>query len=72
VGDTEDPVLKTSTEDNAPGGDSLLPPDQDLANRLSAGSTGTAAIFTDHIKASHVVRKVLVRQIAITNYINPF
>jgi hypothetical protein len=43
-----------------------------LANRLPAGSTGTAVIFTDHIKASHVVRKVLLRKIAITNYTNPF
>ena len=41
-------------------------------DRLPAGSTGTAAIFTDRVKAAHIIRKVLLRQIAITNYINPF
>jgi RND family efflux transporter MFP subunit len=46
--------------------------DQDLAKRLPAGSTGTAAIFTDAVKATHVVRKVLLRQLAILNYVNPF
>ena len=42
-----------------------------LAARLPAGSTGVAAIFTDHVKASHVIRQVLLRQIAITNFVNP-
>ena len=46
--------------------------DSALAPRLPAGSTGVAAIFTDHVKASHVIRKVLLRQTAITNYVNPF
>jgi hypothetical protein len=36
------------------------------------GSTGDAAVFTDHVKLAHIIRKVLLRQIAITNYINPF
>ena len=42
-----------------------------LAARLPAGSAGVAAIFTDHVKASHVIRQVLLRQIAITNFVNP-
>lgn len=46
--------------------------DAGFAKRLPAGSTGTAAIFTDRVKAAHVIRKVLLRQIAITNYINPY
>jgi RND family efflux transporter MFP subunit len=46
--------------------------DQEVANRLPAGSTGLAAIFTDHVKASHVIRKVVLRQTAILNYVNPF
>jgi RND family efflux transporter MFP subunit len=46
--------------------------DTALADSLPAGSTGTAAIFTDRVKAAHIIRKVLLRQIAITNYINPF
>jgi RND family efflux transporter MFP subunit len=44
----------------------------DATRRLPAGSAGQAAIYTDHVKASHVIRKVLLRQAAILNYINPF
>jgi len=46
--------------------------DQETARRLPAGATGDAAIFTDHVKAAHVIRKVLLRQIAILNYVDPF
>lgn len=46
--------------------------DADAARSLPAGSVGEAAIFTSHIKAAHIVRRVLLRQIAILNYINPF
>lgn len=45
--------------------------DQEMAQRLQAGSTGLAAIFTDRVKASHVIRQVLLRQVAILNYVNP-
>jgi RND family efflux transporter MFP subunit len=43
--------------------------DSDLARRLPAGSTGDAAIFTEHIKAAHVIRRVMLRMIAIINYV---
>src|SRR6266852_2304073 len=46
--------------------------DADVADRLPAGSTGTAAIFTEAVKATHVIRKVLLRQLAILNYVHPF
>ncbi|MGO4665125.1 HlyD family secretion protein [Bosea sp. 2YAB26] len=46
--------------------------DQAFADKLPAGAAGDAAIFTDRVTAAHVIRKVLLRQIAITNYINPF
>jgi hypothetical protein len=46
--------------------------DQVVASRLPAGSAGTAAIYTDYVKPTHFIRKVLLRQIAILNYINPF
>jgi multidrug resistance efflux pump len=46
--------------------------DKQVAARLPAGSTGTAAIFTDHVKPSHVIRKVVLRQTAIMNYVLPF
>jgi RND family efflux transporter MFP subunit len=31
--------------------------DADVARQLPAGSTGDAAIFTDHVKAAHVIRR---------------
>jgi multidrug resistance efflux pump len=46
--------------------------DQQLADSLPAGTAGTAAIYTDHVRPTHVIRKVLLRQVAILNYINPF
>jgi len=46
--------------------------DDDVSKRLPAGSAGTAAIFTEAVKATHVIRKVLLRQLAILNYVNPF
>jgi multidrug resistance efflux pump len=46
--------------------------DANFADRLPAGATGEAAIFTEHVKAAHVIRKVLLRQVAILNYVNPF
>jgi RND family efflux transporter MFP subunit len=46
--------------------------DAAFADTLPAGSTGDAAIFTEHVKVSHIIRRVLLRQIAILNYVNPF
>jgi RND family efflux transporter MFP subunit len=44
----------------------------EAARNLPAGTTGTAAIYTEHLKPTHVVRRVILRQIAIINYVNPF
>ena len=46
--------------------------DDAFAKSLPAGATGTAAIFTERVKVSHIIRRVLLRQVAILNYINPF
>lgn len=46
--------------------------DQPLADSLPAGTAGTAAIYTDHVRPTHIIRKVLLRQVAIVNYVNPF
>ncbi len=46
--------------------------DPAVARSLPAGSVGDAAIFTDRVRVAHVIRKVLLRQIAILNYVNPF
>ena len=45
--------------------------DPALAQSLPAGSVGDAAIFTAHVTSTHVIRKVLLRQIAILNYVLP-
>ncbi|MCJ2051808.1 HlyD family secretion protein [Methylobacterium sp. J-070] len=46
--------------------------DPKVGHRLPAGSTGTAAVYTEHVQAAHVIRKVVLRQTAILNYVNPF
>ncbi len=46
--------------------------DDKLAANLPAGAVGVAAIYTPHIKAAHIIRKVILRQLAILNYVNPF
>ena len=46
--------------------------DPEVGRQLPAGSTGDGAIFTDRVKPAHVIRKVLLRQIAIMNYVIPF
>jgi RND family efflux transporter MFP subunit len=46
--------------------------DAEIAKQLPAGATGQAAIFTDRVRAAHVIRKIILRQMAILNYILPF
>ena len=46
--------------------------DSKLAASLPSGTVGAAAIYTPHIKPAHIIRKVILRQIAILNYVNPF
>jgi hypothetical protein len=38
--------------------------------KANGGATALAAIFTDRVKAAHVIRKVVLRQTAILNYVN--
>jgi hypothetical protein len=33
---------------------------------------GQAAIYTERITPAHIIRKVILRQTAILNYVNPF
>jgi hypothetical protein len=37
--------------------------DEGVAEQLPTGSVGTAAIYTDHVRASHIIRQVILRQI---------
>ena len=38
--------------------------DEGVAEQLPAGSVGTAAIYTDHVRASDIIRQVILRQTA--------
>jgi multidrug resistance efflux pump len=50
----------------------IKPDDPDVAARLPAGSTGTGAIYTDHVQFAQVIQRVILRQTAILNYVIPF
>ena len=43
--------------------------DPDLDLFLAAGASGHGAIYTDHVEMVHIVRKVIVRVGAITDYL---
>jgi len=43
-----------------------------LGERLPAGTVGPPAIYTDHVKVTHIIRQAILRQQAILNYIIPF
>ena len=42
---------------------------KDLELFLAAGATGDAAIYTDHVEAIQILRKVLIRVGSIMNYL---
>jgi multidrug resistance efflux pump len=46
--------------------------DEAIARRLPAWAAGDGAIFTDRVRSTHLIRKVLLRQIAILNYVWPY
>jgi RND family efflux transporter MFP subunit len=46
--------------------------DKETAKRLPAGAAGQAAIFTDRVRSTHFIRRIILRQVAILNYVNPF
>jgi multidrug resistance efflux pump len=43
--------------------------DKDSELFLAAGATGDAAIYTEHVAAIHILRKVIIRVGSITNYL---
>lgn len=46
--------------------------DPALAAQLPVGTTGEAAIYTDSVKPTHIIRRVMIRMSAWLDYINPF
>lgn len=43
----------------------------DIGN-LPGGAVGSAAIYTNQVKSTHLIRRVMIRMDAWTNYVNPF
>lgn len=46
--------------------------DPTIADRLPAGTTGEAAIYTDSARATHLVRRVMIRMSTYLDYVIPF
>jgi RND family efflux transporter MFP subunit len=46
--------------------------DPSIAARLPAGTTGEAAIYTDSVKLTHIIRRVMIRMSAYLDYVIPF
>jgi hypothetical protein len=38
--------------------------DKEFASRLPVGATGEAAIFTDHVRVTHITRKIILRELS--------
>ena len=49
----------------------LVLDDEAVAKRLPAGAVGTVAIYTSHVRVSHIIREVMIRVEAILNYVKP-
>ena len=48
----------------------LEDPDIDLS-KIGGGAAGTAAIYTDSVAATHVIRRIMIRMEAWMNYVKP-
>lgn len=46
--------------------------DDDSIALLSPGAVGTAAVYTDSVTATHIIRKVMIRMESIMNYVVPW
>jgi multidrug resistance efflux pump len=46
--------------------------DRSIADRLPAGTTGEAAIYTNSVKPTHIIRRVMIRMSSYLNYVIPF
>jgi RND family efflux transporter MFP subunit len=46
--------------------------DPAVAAKLPAGTTGEAAIYTDSVRATHIIRRVMIRMSAYLDYVIPF
>ena len=67
------PMAPTSQQLPAPYGVVLkLDEDAPALPRIPGGAVGTAAIYTDSVRATHLIRRVMIRMEAWLNYIIPW
>lgn len=66
------PLMPTLQDPPLPYGVELLLDETELKlNDIPGGAIGTAAIYTDSVTMTHVIRKVMVRMEAWMNYLKP-
>lgn len=46
--------------------------DKEFAKRLPMGATGHVAIFTEYGAVARIIRRILLRQLSILDYVNPY
>ena len=70
------PLAPTATTVPQPYGVELTLDDKTLltagGSHVPGGSVGTAAIYTESVKATHIIRKVMLRMDAWLNYLLPY
>lgn len=67
------PLAPTGQETRQPYGVILeLDVDDEIKRRLYGGALGTAAIYTESVGATHIIRKVMIRMETWLNYLKPY
>jgi hypothetical protein len=66
------PQAPTMQDPSLPYGVELTLDEEDIKlGPIPGGAIGTAAIYTDSVTATHIIRKVMVRMEAWMNYLKP-
>jgi multidrug resistance efflux pump len=66
------PQVPTMQDPSLPYGVELIPEDEFLKpGSIPGGAIGTAAIYTESVAATHIIRKVMVRMETWMNYLKP-
>ncbi len=66
------PLVPTALDPAWPFGVVIDLEDQDIDfSRIKGGAAGTAAIYTDSVAATHVIRRIMIRMEAWLNYVKP-
>ncbi len=66
------PLVPTALDPALPFGVVIDLEDKDIdLSRIKGGAAGTAAIYTDSVAATHVIRRIMIRMEAWLNYVKP-